>query len=153
MLPCQWALEQLMETKSHANAVVELLRQIPSVDELLGRESLRRLETELGHRVVVQAARTLLQSVREGIANGTLKAFSSAGLEEGIAAAARDLAADSLQPVINATGVILHTNLGRAPLARKAVEHIGEIAGGYSNLEYDVGEGRRGKRDTHTDCL
>ncbi len=142
-----------METKSDANAVTGLLRQIPSVDELLGRESLRRLEAELGHRVVVEAARTVLQSVREGIANGTLKAFSPAGLEENVAAAARDLAAYSLEAVINATGVILHTNLGRAPLARKAVEHLAEIAGGYSNLEYDLGEGRRGKRDTHTDRL
>jgi len=142
-----------METKSDANAVTGLLRQIPSVDELLGRESLRRLEAELGHRVVVQAARTVLQSVREGIANGTLKAFSPAGLEENVAAAARDLAAYSLEAVINATGVILHTNLGRAPLARKAVERLAEIAGGYSNLEYDLGEGRRGKRDTHTDRL
>jgi L-seryl-tRNA(Ser) seleniumtransferase len=142
-----------METRSDANTMTELLRQIPSVDELLGRETLRRLEAELGHRVVLQAARTVLQDVREKIANGTLKAFSTARLEEGIAAAARNLAAYSLEPVINATGVILHTNLGRAPLARKAVEHIGEIAGRYSNLEYDLGEGRRGKRDKHTDHL
>ena len=127
-----------METKSDANAVAGLLRQIPSVDELLGRESLRRLEAELGHRVVVEAARTILQSVREGITNGTIKEFAPAKLDEQIAAAAGNLAAYSLQPVINATGVILHTNLGRAPLASKAVEHLGEIAGGYSNLEYDL---------------
>jgi L-seryl-tRNA(Ser) seleniumtransferase len=142
-----------METKGHANAATELLRQIPSVDELLGRESLKQLEEELGHRVVVQAARTVLQSVREGIAKGTLVTFSPAELEQEISAATRLLAAYSLQPVINATGVILHTNLGRAPLAAKAVEHIEEIAGRYSNLEYDLGEGKRGKRDTHTDCL
>jgi L-seryl-tRNA(Ser) seleniumtransferase len=142
-----------METKSHANAATELLRQIPSVDELLGRESLKQLEAELGHRVLLQAARAVLQSVREGIAKGTIRTFSTGGLEEEIAAAARDLAAYSLQPVINATGVILHTNLGRAPLAPEAVDHIGEIAGRYSNLEYDLGEGKRGKRDTHTDSL
>jgi L-seryl-tRNA(Ser) seleniumtransferase len=142
-----------METKSHANTMTGLLRQIPSVDELLGRESLRRLQAELGHRVVLQAARTVLQNVRGGVANGTLKTFSPAGLEEDIAAAARNLAAYSLEPVVNATGVILHTNLGRAPLAAKAVDHIREIAGRYSNLEYDLGEGRRGKRDAHTDRL
>ncbi len=142
-----------METKSDANAVAGLLRQIPSVDDLLGREALRLLEAELGHRVVVEAARAVLQSVREKIAKGTLKAFSPAELEESVATAARDLAAWSLEPVINATGVILHTNLGRAPLAGKAVEHLGEIAGRYSNLEYDLGKGSRGKRDTHTDRL
>ena len=142
-----------METKSHANTMTELLRQIPSVDELLGREALRLLEAELGHRVVLQAARTVLQDVREKIANGTLKAFSPARLEEDITMAARSMAAYSLECVINATGVILHTNLGRAPLAHKAVEHIREIAGRYSNLEYDLGEGRRGKRDKHTDRL
>jgi L-seryl-tRNA(Ser) seleniumtransferase len=142
-----------METKSHANAATELLRQIPSVDELLGSEGLKQLEVELGHRIVVQAARGILQSVREGIAKGTLTKFSPEEFEERIAAAAREMAAYSLQPVINATGVILHTNLGRAPLAAKALEHIGEIAGCYSNLEYDLGEGRRGKRDTHTDRL
>ncbi|HET9178316.1 MAG TPA: L-seryl-tRNA(Sec) selenium transferase [Terriglobia bacterium] len=142
-----------MESKSHANAATEMLRQIPSVDELLGRDGLKRLEAELGHRVVVEAARTILQEMREGIAKGTAGAFSPAELEEKIATAATDLAAYSLQPVINATGVVLHTNLGRAPLARRAVEHIEEIAGCYSNLEYDLGEGRRGKRDSHTDRL
>ncbi|HXH50653.1 MAG TPA: L-seryl-tRNA(Sec) selenium transferase [Terriglobia bacterium] len=142
-----------METKSRANAATELLRQIPSVDELLGSESLKQLEVELGHRIVVHAARGVLQDVREGIAKGTLATFSSEELEEKVAAAAREVAAYSLQPVINATGVILHTNLGRAPLAARALEHIGEIAGCYSNLEYDLGEGRRGKRDTHTDRL
>ena len=142
-----------METKSNANAVTDLLRQIPSVDDLLGSEALRQLEAEIGRRVVVQAARSVLQGVREGIAKGALKTFSPAGLEESIAVAARDLAAYSLQPVINATGVILHTNLARAPLAREAVAHLAEIAGRYSNLEYDLGEGKRGKRDTHTDRL
>ncbi|HVB29510.1 MAG TPA: L-seryl-tRNA(Sec) selenium transferase [Terriglobia bacterium] len=142
-----------METKSDANAVTALLRRIPAVDELLGREGLKQLEAELGHRVVVQAARTVLRGLREGIANGTVKAFSPVKLEEEIAAAARASAGYSLQPVINATGVILHTNLGRAPLARQAVEHLAEIAGCYSNLEYALEEGKRGKRDTHTDSL
>jgi L-seryl-tRNA(Ser) seleniumtransferase len=59
----------------------------------------------------------------------------------------------SLRPVINASGVILHTNLGRAPLAREAVEHLVEAATRYSNLEYDLARGERGKRDTHTDRL
>ena len=142
-----------METQSDAKAVTELLRQIPSVDELLGGSVLRQLEAELGHRVVVQAARAVLQGVREGITKGTIKTFSPDGLDEEIAQAAHDLAAYSLQPVINATGVLLHTNLGRAPLAARAVKHFEEIAGRYSNLEYDIEAGKRGRRDTHTDRL
>lgn len=142
-----------MEIKSRANAAAEMLRQIPSVDELLGRDALKRLQAELGHRVVVEAARSILQEMREGIAKGTAGTFSPAEVEEKIVNAAANLAAYSLQAVINATGVVLHTNLGRAPLARKAVEHIEEISGCYSNLEYDLGEGRRGKRDSHTDRL
>ena len=59
----------------------------------------------------------------------------------------------SLQPVINATGVILHTNLGRAPLAAEALAHLVKVAKGYSNLEYDLERGERGQRDIHTDRL
>ena len=142
-----------METESDTKAITELLRRIPSVDELLSGKALNQLEMELGHRVVVQAARTVLQGLREGITNGTIKDFSTEALDEKIALAAREQATYSVRPVINATGVILHTNLGRAPLSRQAVEHIEEIAGRYSNLEYDLEAGKRGRRDTHTDRL
>lgn len=142
-----------MGTESHANSTRELLRQLPSVDELLGREDLKRLQAEVGRRIVVQAARSVLQDLREGIARRSCGVFSPAELEEKIIAAATEMAEYSLQAVINATGVVLHTNLGRAPLARKAVGHIEEIGGCYSNLEYELDEGRRGKRDTHTDRL
>ncbi len=142
-----------MGTKGDANAVKELLRRIPSIDELLSSRALHHLEAELGHRVVVHAARTVLRDLREGIMNETTTTFSPMKVEEEIVSAARELAGYSLQPVINATGVILHTNLGRAPIARQALEHLAEIAGSYSNLEYDLEKGRRGKRDTHTDSL
>lgn len=142
-----------MATHSDANTVTALLRRIPAVDDLLGNAALKQLAAELGHRIVVRAARTVLQDLREGISAGKISDFSTANLAEEIAATARELAEYSLQPVINATGVILHTNLGRAPLAGKAVEHLAEVAGRYSNLEYDLDAGRRGKRDTHTDSL
>jgi L-seryl-tRNA(Ser) seleniumtransferase len=142
-----------MATQSDANTVTALLRRIPAVDDLLGSEALKQLAAELGHRIVVRAARTVLQDLREGISAGKIRDFSAANLAEEITATARELAEYSLEPVINATGVILHTNLGRAPLASKAVEHLTEIAGRYSNLEYDLDAGRRGKRDTHTDSL
>jgi L-seryl-tRNA(Ser) seleniumtransferase len=134
-------------------AEVSLLRQIPAVDELLGREALRALEGRVGHRLVVDATRKVLQSLRGRISSGELSAVSIEILEQEIIAAAQATVGLSLRPVINASGVILHTNLGRAPLARQAVEHLVETATRYSNLEYDLERGERGKRDTHTDRL
>ena len=132
---------------------VALLRQIPAVDELLGRQALRALEKRVGRRLVVDATRKVLQSLRGRIANGQISKVSEEMLEREILALAQSAGEFSLRPVINATGVILHTNLGRAPLAREAVEHLVENATRFSNLEYDLGRGERGKRDMHTDRL
>ena len=142
-----------MEVEGAERKAAALLRQIPAVDELLGRDALRQLETHLGHRVVVEATRKVLQNVRARITEGSLTSISMELIELEIARATEDSAKFTLRPVINATGVILHTNLGRAPLARKALEHVVEVAGRYSNLEYDLEQGRRGKRDVHTDHL
>jgi L-seryl-tRNA(Ser) seleniumtransferase len=130
-----------------------LLRQIPAVDELLSREALRALEARVGRRLLVDATRKVLQSLRSRIASGSLSSVSVEMLEKEIVAETVATAEFSLRPVINATGVILHTNLGRAPLAREATEHLAEAAARYSNLEYDLDSGERGKRDTHTDRL
>jgi L-seryl-tRNA(Ser) seleniumtransferase len=140
--------------KSDAEPGVESsLRQIPAVDELLNRQRLRELEGRVGRRLVVEATRKVLQSLRERISSGNLASISIECLEEGILAEAEAGTELSLQPVINATGVILHTNLGRAPLAAEALAHLVQAAAGYSNLEYDLEHGERGKRDTHTDRL
>ena len=134
-------------------AAGSLLRQIPAVDELLNRPSLRELEGRVGHRLVLEATRKVLQDLRERISRGGLAAVSAEGLEEEICKEAAAEAEFSLQPVINATGVILHTNLGRAPLAPEALAHLVQTAAGYSNLEYDLDRGERGQRDIHTDRL
>ncbi len=134
-------------------ASVSLLRQIPAVDELLSRAELRLLEARVGRRLLVDATRKVLQSLRGRISNGSLLNVSVEMLEREIIAATKATAEFSLRPVINATGVILHTNLGRAPLAREAVEHLAEAATRYSNLEYSLERGERGQRDTHTDRL
>jgi L-seryl-tRNA(Ser) seleniumtransferase len=134
-------------------AAGNLLRQIPAVDELLNRQRLRELEGRVGHRLVVEATRKVLQSLRERISRGSLAKVSPDWLEEEIFKEAEALTGFSLQPVINATGVILHTNLGRAPLAREALAHLVQAAAGYSNLEYDLERGERGHRDVHTDRL
>jgi len=136
-----------------APADVSLLRQIPAVDELLGRPALRALEARVGRRLLVEATRRVLQSLRGRIARGELTAVSIELLEKEIVGATESEAEFSLRPVINASGVILHTNLGRAPLAREALEHLAAVGGRYSNLEYDLERGARGQRDQHTDRL
>ncbi len=131
-----------------------LLRQIPSVDSLLNRPVLRELQQRLGRPTVLAATRDLLRNLRTQITSGQLAALPlDEALEEEVVAAAEARADFSLRPVINASGVILHTNLGRAPLAREAIEHLGEVAAQYSNLEFDLERGERGKRDVHTDRL
>ena len=133
--------------------ITALLRQIPAVNELLNRNALRDLEVRVGRRALVECTRRALQRLRDQIVGGDVSSVSLAALEREIVAEAEAAARFSLRPVINASGVVLHTNLGRAPLAREAVEHLAEVSTRYSNLEYDLDVGARGKRDVHTDRL
>ena len=130
----------------------DLLRQIPSVDELLAQPRLAALAQEVNRELLVEITRTVLANLRERITGeetATAITMNSSALEESISAMVERVLASSLQPVINAGGVILHTNLGRAPLSGAAVEEIGRSATSYSNLEYDLELGARGKRDVH----
>jgi L-seryl-tRNA(Ser) seleniumtransferase len=99
----------------------------------------------------------VLDRIRREIAEGHLNSerleLVLSGLASAIAEELNSSLGYSLRPVINATGVILHTNLGRAPLSKQALEHIAEAAGTYSNLEFDIASGERGKRDVHVDRL
>jgi L-seryl-tRNA(Ser) seleniumtransferase len=131
----------------------ELLRQIPSVDELLGQPRLAELSKRVDRNLVVQVARAVLADLRgriAGDANWTALGLNAASVEELISAEVERILSRSLQPVINATGVILHTNLGRAPLPEAVVDEFRRTATQYSNLEYDLEAGARGKRDVHT---
>ena len=130
-----------------------LLRRLPSVDDLLRRPDLEELAARTGRGVVLAAARAVLDRLRSEISLGAV--FTDSSLEmEVLEGAVRDEAARetafSLRAVINATGVVLHTNLGRAPIGATALAHLAEAARGYSNLEYDLAAGQRGKRDVHT---
>src|SRR5580698_3754891 len=144
-----------MPVKIDSNA--DLYRRLPSVDELLRSPELVALATKEGRAAVTDAARAVLASLRDEIAASRLNAnavdLALSGLEEAVARRVRQSLKYSLRPVINATGVILHTNLGRAPLPASALEHIRETAASYSNLEFDVATGERGKRDVHLDRL
>src|SRR5712671_2940793 len=136
-----------------SNEQAELLRQIPSVDELLLQPRLAALSNRVDRGVVVEVARAVLADLRARIAgdsNWSAVALGPGSVEELIAAAVERILSRSLQPVINATGVILHTNLGRAPLPETVVEEFRRSATQYSNLEYDLEAGARGKRDVHT---
>ncbi len=132
----------------------ELLRQIPSVDELLLQPRLAALSKRVERSVVVEVARAVLADLRGRIAGelaaSVVAALSVEDIEGTIAEWVERILAHSLQPVINATGVILHTNLGRAPLPESVVEEFRRTATQYSNLEYDLEAGARGKRDVHT---
>ena len=130
----------------------ELLRQIPAVEEVLNRPAIRELGEKLGRRFVTVRVREVLAGFRRQIRDGRWPAaerLSETLLETQISKAVERARAFSLRPVINATGVILHTNLGRAPLSREALGHALDAATRYSNLEYDLSAGHRGERDVH----
>ncbi len=112
------------------------LRDLPSVDELA---------REAGDPLAVDTARAVIERAREEIRAGADPGDLTARLREELADARRP----RLRGVLNATGVVVHTNLGRAPLAEEALARVVEVGRGYSNLEYDLGEGARGSRQDH----
>ncbi len=135
----------------------DLYRRLPSVDELARSEEIFPLIQREGEVAVLNAARSVLARLRSEISAGII---DESGIDIALTTLAPALEIElqqsskfSLQPVINATGVILHTNLGRAPLSASALEHIRNTAAGYSNLEFDIQSGDRGKRDAHVDRL
>jgi L-seryl-tRNA(Ser) seleniumtransferase len=135
----------------------DLFRKLPAVDELLRLPELTALTEREGHAAVTEATRVVLGDLREAIADGSLDhagvEIALANIAEVIERQLRHALSYSLRRVINATGVILHTNLGRAPLSEDAFANIRETASGFSNLEFNLDSGERGKRDVHVDRL
>lgn len=127
-------------------------RRLPSVERLLALPELQAAIEAHGRQTVVEAVRAALAAAREGIAGG-----EQAPDETALAATALDRAESAVRgtlfPVINATGVIVHTNLGRAPLSRAAREAMDQVGQGYANLEYDLEAGSRGSRYVHAEAL
>jgi L-seryl-tRNA(Ser) seleniumtransferase len=134
-----------------------LFRKLPSTDEVLREPEMQALADREGHAAVTESVRAVLTRLRQKIADDRLdeKSLDLAlgGLPAAIERQLRHSLSYSLRPLINATGVLLHTNLGRAPLAAATLEHIRETALSYSNLEFDLVTGSRGKRDVHVDRL
>ena len=126
-------------------------RRIPSIEQLRQRPAVAQLEARFGRHSVVGALRAEAERVRGVLAGGTAVGDVAGEIEQGAAASLERETSFSLRPVINATGVILHTNLGRAPLSQAAAARVVEIATSYSNLEYDLDAGTRGRRDVHAE--
>jgi L-seryl-tRNA(Ser) seleniumtransferase len=126
-----------------------LLRQLPKIDQLLAHPEIAALP--LPRWAVVEAVRREVEALRAAILAGRSEVtdVDPAAVDR----RAGELVRPSLRPVINATGVVLHTNLGRAPLADEVMARIRELATGYSNLEYDLDAGSRGSRHGHVAAL
>jgi L-seryl-tRNA(Ser) seleniumtransferase len=137
-------------------------RIIPSIEQLRQRPALRALESRYGRHAIVEALREEAELLRQRLAEGrpgqaldlpSDPSTAAEHLELGVERRLRQIFAGSLHSVINATGVIIHTNLGRAPLSNDAIDRLVEVARGYSNLEFDLTTGRRGRRDVHASGL
>ncbi len=133
------------------------LRTLPHMNELLGRDAVQRLVARNGRRLVTSLLRERLDALRTEVRRGGLDARGLearlADLDAWVEREARSRTASTLRPVINATGVILHTNLGRAILSEEAVRRVAAVARSYTTLEYDLASGRRGSRGSHLDRL
>jgi L-seryl-tRNA(Ser) seleniumtransferase len=133
------------------------LRVIPAIEQLRQRDAMRALETRYGRAALLDALRAETAALRERLATGHVAAVTVdeaiSAIEIGAAGRLRAAMRPSLVRVINATGVIVHTNLGRAPLSEGALARVSAVAGGYTNLEYDLERGTRGRRDTHAEKL
>ena len=129
---------------------------IPSIEQLRQRDAVRLLEARYGHDATTRGLRDATESLRKRLADGPVDMNDSETvahqIEEQLEPRLQMSLSPSLRPLINGTGVIVHTNLGRAPLATQAVERIAAVAG-YSNLEYDLERGTRGLRTTHAASL
>ncbi|HUT11829.1 MAG TPA: L-seryl-tRNA(Sec) selenium transferase [Thermoguttaceae bacterium] len=131
------------------------LRSIPSVNELLDSPPLRKLVEKISHNVVVTTVRTVLEEVRHEVQTAaserTLPSMSD--LAERIARRIAERETPALRPVINATGILLHTNLGRSPLAEEAIEEMAAVARDYASVELDLVTGQRSQRKAAVEGL
>jgi L-seryl-tRNA(Ser) seleniumtransferase len=128
------------------------LQNLPSVDNLLKTKTAAELVADYGRSLTLEAIRSELEDIRNAFAAGQTVPVRAA-LLEAVQQRLESWTTPSLVPVINATGVVLHTNLGRAPLSRAALEAMTNVAAGYSTLEYDLAKGQRGSRTLHAEEL
>lgn len=127
----------------------ELLRKLPKIDELLKLQSVNKLIEENSRTIVLESLREAIEFYRNGILKGSVESLNT---EQVLDFAIHTLESKNkmhLERVINATGTVIHTNLGRSLLGKKAIENVITVAGSYNNLEYDIESGKRGSRYSH----
>ena len=127
-------------------------RHLPSVDRVLSDQRIKQLEETYPHILLVNLVRQRLERDRLSIADGK-PCPSIDEIVESVSAQVCALENPSLRPVINASGVLLHTNLGRAPLSKEAIAAMEVVAEGYCNLEYELDSGTRGSRHVHIETI
>jgi L-seryl-tRNA(Ser) seleniumtransferase len=140
-----------MQDKNYNNDVAHLFQQLPGIDALL--QCMTAEISTWGHDAVAKSLRDFLAQLRAEIAHGGTPDFSIESIRHNSIAALSALDVSSLVPVINLTGTVLHTNLGRAVLSQTALDAVITVAGSSSNLEFDLESGRRGERDSHVESL
>jgi len=133
-----------------------LFKKIPSVDRLLMNPGLKDISSSYPRSLVLNAIHQVLDELRIHIQKGKSSKVSELSLESvsgQVAERLKEISRPSLRPVINAAGVIVHTNLGRSILAESVLKKFRQLAGGYSNLEYNLDQGKRGSRYTHVENI
>jgi len=133
----------------------ELYRSLPSVDQVMNTPEVEGLVLEgIPHAVIIEAVRGVLERTRAGIADGSVaNVYDMETCIVDILPAIEQVLEPSLKSVVNATGIVVHTNIGRSVLPRAAQEAVSAVNQGYSNLEYDIDAGERGSRHTHIESL
>jgi L-seryl-tRNA(Ser) seleniumtransferase len=129
------------------------LRKLPSVDKLINVPGVSGLIDDYGRALVIQGTRIVLDDLRRSIIHSGISAPDERAIATEIEEWLSNRMSNTLRPVINATGVIIHTNLGRAPLSDSALEDADLVSKGYSNLEFDLESGVRGSRSVHAQSL
>jgi len=140
-----------MTAPNSSAASLSEVRKLPKADRLLDAASQAGFVGRLGHAAVMEAIRTELERIRKEILGGA-QCPPAEAIERDLVARLEAASRGSLRSVVNATGVVVHTNLGRAPLSDEAIEAMARAARGYTNLEYDLGRGERGDRYGHAEA-
>lgn len=146
-------MEREPDSRTTSSEISNRLRQLPSVDALLNSAGGEELIERFGRELTLEGLRRALDLARYAIAEESQQQFEIVDLVASADRWIKDLISPTLRPVVNATGVIIHTNLGRAPVSSAAIAAIMATAKGYSTLEYDLEDGQRGSRSIHAEKL
>lgn len=131
----------------------ELLRKLPKIDELLKDENISKLLEENSRTLVLESLRESIEFYRNGILKGSVTSLTTEGVIDLSIHLLKEKNKMHLRRVINGTGTVIHTNLGRSILSERAIENVIEVASNYNNLEYEIPEGRRGSRYSHIEDI